>query len=74
MHASAEPPGWVARLRASRWWAWPWHLVLLAGWMARWYPEMASGGGHSWHLFAEAGSLFIGGHPAGFTQPGGLDI
>ena len=74
MIASAEPPAWVSRLRGQRWYAWPWHYLLLAAWAARWFQVEAPGGSHSWHLFTVAAQLLWGGHPAGFPAPGGLHL
>src|SRR5216683_979067 len=79
VHASADPPGWVTRLRATRTgsalWDAPWHMLLLGAWAARWFPVLAARGGVSWHFFAGAGSLFVGGHPArAGGKPGGLHI
>ncbi len=62
------------RIRGSRWYALPWHYLLLAAWAARWFQVFAAGGGASWHLFTEAGRLLYGGHPAGFGAPGGLRL
>jgi hypothetical protein len=74
VNPSADPPGWVAEVRASRWYGLPWHFLLLAAWAARWFQVEAAGGGHSWHLFTEAARVAAGAHPAGFRSPGGLAI
>jgi hypothetical protein len=72
--ASADPPAWATRVRASRWYRLPWHLVLLAAWSAEWFRVFAAGGGQSWHLFAEAARLLFGAHPAGLRLAGGLRL
>jgi hypothetical protein len=73
VRASADPPAWVIRLRASRWYSLPWHYLLLAAWAARWF-QVEADGTHSWHLLIQAARLLFGGHPAGFTEPGGLHL
>jgi hypothetical protein len=72
--ASAGPPAWVDRLRAQRWYGWPWHYLLLAAWAACWFWRYAKDGGQSWHLFTAAARLAAGGHPAGYGSAGGLHL
>lgn len=33
-----------------------------------------SNSGYSWHFFADGGTLLLGGHPLGMSQPGGLHL
>ncbi|HEY4458175.1 MAG TPA: hypothetical protein VGN81_27925, partial [Pseudonocardiaceae bacterium] len=33
-----------------------------------------SNSGYSWHFFADGGTLLLGGHPPGMSQPGGLHL
>jgi hypothetical protein len=72
--ASADPPQWLLAARDQRWYRWPWHLVLLAAWAAKWFQEMSAGAPRSWRLFVLAAKLFVGQRPAATTQPGGLHM
>ena len=49
-------------------------LGLLAAWAAAWFVVLERHGGYSWHYFAHGSSLLFGGHPAGLTGAGGLQL
>jgi hypothetical protein len=49
-------------------------LGLLAAWAAGWFVVLERHGGYSWHYFVHGSSLLFGGHPAGLTGAGGLQL